>query len=109
MVSIAESLQDGLFGQVNEQQNKWLWKIETNCRSLIEHVSDFLDLSKIEAGHIELIKKPVDLRALIHEILMEHSIQADKRQISLRSQIDERVADDLGGSSPLQPGVKQSS
>ena len=64
VVSIAESLQDGLFGQVNEQQNKWLWKIENNCKSLIEHVSEFLDLSKIEAGHIELIKKPVDLRAL---------------------------------------------
>ena len=91
VVSIAESLQDGLFGQVNEQQNKWLWKIETNCKSLIEHVSDFLDLSKIEAGHIELVKKPVDLKALIQEILVEHSIQADKRQISLRNQIDREL------------------
>ena len=88
VVSIAESLQDGLFGQVNEQQNKWLWKIETNCKSLIEHVSDFLDLSKIEAGHIELVKQPVDLTGLIQEILVEHSIQADKRQISLRNKID---------------------
>lgn len=88
VVSIAESLQDGLFGPVNEQQSKWLWKIETNCKGLIEHVSDFLDLSKIDAGHIELIKKPVNLSALIHEILVEHSIQASKRQISLRSQIE---------------------
>ena len=88
VVSIAESLQNGLFGSVNEQQNKWLWKIENNCKSLIEHVSDFLDLSKIEAGHIELVKKAVDLELLIHEILVEHSIQADKRRISLRSQID---------------------
>ena len=88
VVSIAESLQDGLFGQVNEQQNKWLWKIETNCKSLIEHVSDFLDLSKIEAGHIELVKKPVDLKTLIQEILVEHSIQADQRQILLRNKID---------------------
>ena len=91
VVSIAESLQDGLFGQVNEQQNKWLWKIETNCKSLIEHVSDFLDLSKIEAGHIELVNKPVDLKALIQEILVEHSIQADKRQISLRNKIDREL------------------
>jgi PAS domain S-box-containing protein len=91
VVSIAESLQDGLFGPVNEQQNKWLWKIEINCRSLIEHVSDFLDLSKIEAGHIELVKQPVDLKALIHESLVEHSIQADKRQISLRRQIDSEL------------------
>jgi PAS domain S-box-containing protein len=91
VVSIAESLQDGLFGPVNEQQKKWLWKIETNCKSLIEHVSDFLDLSKIEAGHIELVKKPVDLKALIQEILVEHSIQADKRQISLTNKIDSEL------------------
>lgn len=49
VVSIAGTLHDGLFGPVNEQQNKWLWKIETNCRGLIEHVSDFLDPSKIDA------------------------------------------------------------
>jgi len=91
VVSIAESLQDGLFGQVNEQQNKWLWKIETNCKSLIELVSEFLDLSKIEAGHIQLVKKPVDLKALIQEILVEHSIQADKRRISLRNKIDREL------------------
>src|SRR6266702_7010820 len=91
VVSIAESLQDGLFRQVNEQQNKWLWKIETNCKSLIELVSEFLDLSKIEAGHIQLVKKPVDLKALIQEILVEHSIQADKRRISLRNKIDREL------------------
>jgi PAS domain S-box-containing protein len=91
VVSIAESLQDGLFGAVNEQQHKWLWKIEANCKSLIEHVSDFLELSKIEAGHIQLVKRPVDLRALIQESLVEYSIQADKRNISLTSQLDARV------------------
>jgi signal transduction histidine kinase len=91
VVSIAESLQDGLFGAVNEQQNKWLWKIEANCKGLIEHVSDFLDLSKIEAGHIQLVKRPVDLRALIQESLVEYSIQAGKRNISLTSQLDSRL------------------
>jgi two-component system, NarL family, sensor histidine kinase BarA len=88
VVSIAESLHGGLFGPVNEQQNKWLWKIETNCKGLIEHVSDFLDLSKIEAGHIELVKKLVDIDALIRESLVEHSIQAERSHIVLRSQID---------------------
>jgi PAS domain S-box-containing protein len=91
VVSISESLQDGLFGPVNEQQNKWLWKIEANCKSLIDHVSDFLDLSKIEAGHIELVKKPLNLEALLKESLVEHSIQADKRDIPLRSQIDNQL------------------
>jgi len=91
VVSIAESLQSGLFGSVNEEQSKWLWKIETNCKSLIENVSDFLELSKIDAGHIELVRKPVDLEALIHEILLEHSIQANKRRISLRCRIEREL------------------
>ena len=55
VVSIAESLQNGLFGSVNEQQNKWLWKIENNCKSLIEHIA-MPDLLKIEAGHIQAVK-----------------------------------------------------
>jgi PAS domain S-box-containing protein len=88
LVSIAESLQDGMFGPVNEEQSKWLWKVESNCRSLIEHVSDFLDLSKIEAGRIELLKKPTDVGVLIHDTLVEYSIQADKRHIRLRDRID---------------------
>ena len=88
VVSIAESLQDGLFGPVNEQQSKWLWKIEANCKSLIDHVSDFLDLSKIEAGHIQLVKEPVNLKALIEESLIEHSLQAGKRDIPLGTQIE---------------------
>ena len=47
-----------------------------------------MNLSKIEAGHIELVQKLVDLDSLIQESLVEHSIQAERSHISLRSQID---------------------
>jgi K+-sensing histidine kinase KdpD len=40
VVSMTESMRDGLFGGVNTCK-KWLWKIEKNCRSLIDHVTDF--------------------------------------------------------------------
>jgi PAS domain S-box-containing protein len=91
MVSITESLQDGLFGPVNEQQSKWLWKVESNCKALIEHVSDFLDLSKIEAGRIELVRNPVDLNPLVQEALVEYSIQAEKRHIRLEARVDAKL------------------
>lgn len=87
VVSIAESLQDGLFGPVSEQQSTWLWKIENNCKGLIAHVSDFLDFSKIEAGRIDLIKAPVDFESLLQESLLEYSIQAEKKNIALRTDI----------------------
>ncbi len=88
VVSVTESIADGLFGPVSHEQSEWLWKIHTNCKSLIEHVSDFLDLSKMETNQFELVKRPVDLRALIHESLVEYSIQADKRNILLKADLD---------------------
>jgi PAS domain S-box-containing protein len=88
VVSMTESLINGLFGSVNELQEKWLWKVQKNCRSLIDHVSDFLDLSKIDAGKMELAREPTDLAQLIHESLVEYSIEADKREILLKTQID---------------------
>ena len=88
IVSIIESLRNELFGTINEQQSQWLRKMHTNCIALIDHISDFLDLSKIDAGHVELEKKPVVLTALIYENLVEHSIQADKRNIRLNMEVE---------------------
>jgi PAS domain S-box-containing protein len=88
LVSIVESMRTELFGPLTEQQAKWLRKMETNCINLIDHISDFLDFSKIEAGHVELVKKPINLGSLIYENLIEHSIQADKRNIRLNMEVE---------------------
>ncbi|MGH7888671.1 MAG: PAS domain S-box protein, partial [Candidatus Binatia bacterium] len=76
VVSIVDSVRDGLFGPVTALQEKWLWKIQTNCRSLIQHVSDFLDLSKFNAGELELLTTPADLVALLDDCAQEFSVEA---------------------------------
>jgi PAS domain S-box-containing protein len=91
VVSMTESVRDGLFGAVNEQQEKWLWKIQTNCRSLIDHVSDFLDFAKIDAGKLDLNREPSDLAARVRDSLMEFSIEAEKRNIQLHSHLSDRL------------------
>lgn len=91
VVSIVDSVRDGLFGPVTELQERWLWKIQTNCRSLIQHVSDFLDLSKFNVGALQLVKAPADLAALIDDCAQEYSIEADKRRIALSTDIDDGV------------------
>ncbi len=87
VVSITDSIRDGLFGAVNEQQEKWLWKVQESCGSLISHVSDYLDLSKIDAGKLELAKAPADLKVLLLDGSVEHSVEADKRRISFTTEI----------------------
>ena len=84
LASIAESLHGEVFGAVNENQKQWLGKMRANCLDLIEHVTQFLDLSKMEAGHIELAKQPADVAVLLRESMLEYSIQAGKHAIDLK-------------------------
>jgi signal transduction histidine kinase len=91
VVTITDSIRDGLFGPINELQQKWLWKVQGSCKSLINHVSDFLDICRIDAGQLQLTIAPVDLRSLLHEGFIEHSVEADKKGIALH--ID--LSDDL--------------
>lgn len=87
VVSIVDSMREGLFGTVTTLQEKWLWKVQTSCRSLIQHVSDFLDLSKFDAGRLQLVKSRVDLGGVIKDSAQGFSIEADNKSIALGVQI----------------------
>ena len=87
VVSITDSLRNGVFGETTELQQEWLWKVQESCRSLITHVSDFLDISKIDAGKLRLTKTPVELNELLHEAFLEYSVEADKKCITFRTEI----------------------
>jgi signal transduction histidine kinase len=88
---MAESVKEGLFGEVNNLQRNWLGKIENNCRGLIDQVSDFLDFSRIDAGKLELKRERLSIGSQIHEILAEYSIEAEKREIKLIARVDARL------------------
>lgn len=89
VLSIAESIRDGVFGPITDLQQKWLWKVQESCRSLINHVSDFLDISKIDAGKLQLTKTPVAIKALLRDGFLEHSVEAEKKHITFRTEISE--------------------
>ncbi|MFQ5903695.1 MAG: ATP-binding protein, partial [Candidatus Binatia bacterium] len=80
VMSGAAILEDGLVGPVNKEQKKLLGKIGGNVRNLVDLVNDFLDLSKLEAGRIELAKEEVDLKQLILVLIQD-------KKISLRSRV----------------------
>ncbi len=88
VMSAAAFLQDGLVGPINEEQWKWLAKIEAQSRNLVGLVNNFLDLSKLEAGHIDLAKEEIDLKELIQASVDNYLILAREKKISLRSHAD---------------------
>jgi signal transduction histidine kinase len=84
VLSSAALIEDGVVGPVTEEQKKWLVSIQTSVRKLVELVSNFLDLSKIEAGRIDLTREEVDLNRFIRESLEQYQILARNKKISLK-------------------------
>ncbi len=87
VVGAASLLEDGLLGPVNDEQKKWLRKIATDAQNLAELVNDFLDLSRIEAGRIDLVKEEVDLAQVVRVVVEGFLLLAKQKEISLKCSI----------------------
>jgi signal transduction histidine kinase len=59
-----------------------------NVRNMVNLVSDFLDLSKLEAGHIELTKENVDLKELIESNLESYRLLGRDKKIIFTTSLD---------------------
>ncbi|MGH7845704.1 MAG: GAF domain-containing protein, partial [Candidatus Binatia bacterium] len=88
VIGVVTMMEDGVFGAVNDNQRKWLGKVITTSHGLVNLVSDFLDLTKIEAGRVDLVKEDVDFTQLIEITLENHLLLAQERGITLRAQAD---------------------
>ena len=65
IIGFSEVLSEKMFGDVNEKQLEYLLDIHTSGHHLLSLINDILDLSKIEAGRMELDLASVDLAMLL--------------------------------------------
>ncbi|MEI6042770.1 MAG: response regulator [Chloroflexota bacterium] len=86
IIGFSEILQDQMFGPLNEKQVRYVSNILTSGKSLLALVNDILDLSKVEAGKMELSIEEMDLVEAINEVLGIIMIMAQKKHIGLSLQ-----------------------
>lgn len=75
-------------GQLTSQQFDMVERILNNGKNLLALLNDILDLSKIEAGHLELKPESFNLTHLIHSTVEELQSLAAQKQLTLRVQIE---------------------
>ena len=61
IIGFSEVLLERMFGELNEKQAEYLQDILASGRHLLSLINDILDLSKVEAGRMELELAPFDL------------------------------------------------
>jgi len=103
IIGFSEVLTEHMFGELNEKQDEYLKDIHASGQHLLSLINDILDLSKIEAGRMDLERSEFDLPNAIDNALILVRERATRRGIKLASTIDER----LGVLSGDEPKVKQ--
>ena len=91
IIGFSEVLTERMFGDLNEKQEEYLRDIYASGQHLLSLINDILDLSKIEAGRMELELTDFDLPTAIDNALMLVRERAGRRGITVRSAVDPQL------------------
>lgn len=83
IIGFSEVLADQTFGSLNERQIKYANHILNSGRHLLQLINDILDLSKVEAGRLELACSSFDVAAALRNIQTIVKALASKKSIDL--------------------------
>jgi len=89
ILGYTELLQEGVFGPVNDEQVQSLEGILENTSSLLVLINHILDLSKVEAGKIQMDMKDVDLVQLIQDVVESTASLTRDRPYSVTTDLPE--------------------
>lgn len=92
ILGLTEALQEEVYGPLTTRQATSLHNIEESGRHLLELINDILDLSKIEAGKLELNIATIPLESLCQASIRFIQAQAYRKRITVSCHIDEQVA-----------------
>jgi signal transduction histidine kinase len=91
IIGFSEVLQARMFGELNEKQADYLKDIHESGRHLLSLINDILDLSKIEAGRMELERSAFDLPGALQNALTLVRERAQRHGIALALAIEPGV------------------
>ena len=93
IIGFSEALMDRMFGDLNEKQLEYQKDINESGKHLLSLINDILDLSKIEAGRMELELSTFHLPTAISNAVTLIRERAQRHGITLGVDIDERLGD----------------
>ncbi|GKS57000.1 hypothetical protein YTPLAS18_05270 [Nitrospira sp.] len=86
-----DNMLDGLAGPLTEKQGHYLNRVKVNADRLTHMIAELLDLSRIEAGKVELSLSEVDLRTLAIDVLDEFQRMAQDKGVTVAMAAPETV------------------
>jgi len=101
ILGFTELIIDGVYGEVAEELRRSIEDIHVNGRHLLKLVNDVLDLSKIEAGRMQLSLSEYAVHELIDSVISATRSLAAERHHELVSRVEEGLPPAFGDSKRL--------
>ncbi|MBE9536727.1 MAG: response regulator [Proteobacteria bacterium] len=87
IIGFSDLLKEKIFGDLNEDQEKYVKNIHTSGNHLLHLVNNILDLAKIEAGKAELDMEGLSITHIIDEVETVLKALSDRKEIELLNEI----------------------
>lgn len=97
VVGYAQLQLAGMVGEMTDEQLGFQERILVNAQHLLQLINEVLDLSKIEAGRMELIEKPFNLRECLEEIMFQNRVLAEDKNLNFELLFDEQLPESIVG------------
>jgi len=91
VIGYSEMLENGMAGELTEKQQKYIHNVAVSSRHLLDMVNELLDLSKIEAGKVQLHVEKIHIQTLLDEYLMTFEKLMKDKQVTVSYTIDPDV------------------
>jgi signal transduction histidine kinase/CheY-like chemotaxis protein len=83
IIGYSEMLLSQVYGELNQKQSDRLMRVNSSGKHLLELINDVLDLSKIEAGQMELALEPFSISDMVYDTLAAITPQAEAKNLNL--------------------------
>jgi signal transduction histidine kinase len=97
IIGFAEVMMMGLTGEVSPQAQHTTQRIHHNSERLLKLIDDLLDISKIEAGRVEVLRQPIEPASLLGDVRLALQPQADEKRLDLITEVDRNLPPQIVG------------
>lgn len=91
ILGFSELMKQGITGKLNEKQEHYTDNILSSGKFLLNLINDILDLSKVEAGKIELVIENIHLSSTLDENISLIKERAARRRVNIKKELSPEI------------------